>query len=274
MKKIKIGMMLVLCALVTFACEDDEDTPAKVELQSFDIMLDNAYSIPIVTGRSETGNIQMRLYDDNSLTFTITIDNLMASDDLTVAHVHTGDVVTAGSVAITLVDGTDIAFSGNMATGTINLTADQINTLQGDDVYVNVHSSDQASGLVRGQIDQTIDNAYNVTMSSANEIPAIIDRNETGEAYIRILGNTMYYKVIVNDLEASDAITAGHIHEGSATVNGGVLVNLGITANAELEQTKSLTLSTDELSKINNDELYVNIHSTQYPGGLLRGQIR
>ncbi|MBI0397467.1 CHRD domain-containing protein [Cyclobacterium marinum] len=274
MKKIKIGMMLVLCALVTFACEDDEDTPVKVELQSFDIMLDNAYSIPMVTGRSETGNIQMRLYDDNSLTFTITIDNLMASDDLTVAHVHTGDVVTAGSVAITLVDGTDIAFSGNMATGTINLTADQINTLQGDDVYVNVHSSDQALGLVRGQIDQTIDNAYNVTMSSANEIPAIIDRNETGEAYIRIMGNTMYYKVIVNDLEASDAITAGHIHEGSATVNGGVLVNLGITANAELEQTKSLTLSTDELSKINNDELYVNIHSTQYPGGLLRGQIR
>ncbi|MDO6439098.1 CHRD domain-containing protein [Cyclobacterium sp. 1_MG-2023] len=274
MKKIRIGLMLVLCALVTFACEDDEDPPAKVELLSFDIMLDNAYSIPMVTGRSETGNIQMSLYDDKSLSFTITINGLMASDDLTVAHVHTGDVVTAGSVAITLVDGSNIAFSGNTATGTVSLTDEQITTLQGDDVYVNVHSTDQPSGLVRGQIDQTIDNAYNVSLSPANEIPAINDRNETGQAYIRIVGSTMFYKVIVNDLEASDAITAGHIHEGSATVNGGVLVNLGITGSAELEQTKNLTLSTEELGKINNDELYVNIHSTQYPGGLLRGQIR
>lgn len=274
MKKIRIGLMLVLCALVTFGCEDDEDPPAKVELLSFDIMLDNAYSIPMVTGRSETGNIQMSLYDDKSLGFTITINGLMASDDLTVAHVHTGDVVTAGSVAITLVDGSNIAFSGNTATGTISLTDEQIATLQGDDVYVNVHSTDQPSGLVRGQIDQTIDNAYNVSLSPANEIPAINDRNETGQAYIRIVGSTMFYKVIVNDLEASDAITAGHIHEGSATVNGGVLVNLGITGSAELEQTKSLSLSTEELSKINNDELYVNIHSTQYAGGLLRGQIR
>lgn len=274
MKKIRIGLMLVLCALVTFACEVDEDPPAKVELLSFDIMLDNAYSIPMVTGRSETGNIQMSLYDDKSLSFTITINGLMASDDLTVAHVHTGDVVTAGSVAITLVDGSNIEFSGNTATGTVSLTDEQITTLQGDDVYVNVHSTDQPSGLVRGQIDQTIDNAYNVSLSPANEIPAINDRNETGQAYIRIVGSTMFYKVIVNDLEASDAITAGHIHEGSATVNGGVLVNLGITGSAELEQTKNLTLSTEELGKINNDELYVNIHSTQYPGGLLRGQIR
>jgi hypothetical protein len=274
MNKIKIGLMLVLCALVTFACEDDEDPPAKVEIASFDIMLDNAYSIPMVTGRSETGNIQMSLYDDKSLTFTITINGLMASDDLTVAHVHTGDVVTAGSVAITLVDGSNIAFSGNTATGTVSLTDEQITTLQGDDVYVNVHSTDQPSGLVRGQIDQTIDNAYNVSLSPANEIPAINDRNETGQASIRIVGSTMFYKVIVNDLEASDAITAGHIHEGSATVNGGVLVNLGITGSSELEQTKSLSLSTEELSKINNDELYVNIHSNQYAGGLLRGQIR
>ena len=37
---------------------------------------------------------------------------------------------------------------------------------------------------------------------------------------------------------------------------------------------QSLSLSNEELNKINNDELYVNIHSNQYAGGLLRGQIR
>lgn len=274
MKKLNILLMFVFSALFAFSCTDEEEVPVKVQVQTFDIMLDNANSIPMVMDRDETGDIQMNLYDDNTLEFTITINDLSGSDALTMAHVHTGDVVTAGGVAITLVDGTDISFSGNTATGEILLTDDEVATLQGSDVYVNVHSSEQPAGLVRGQIDQTIDNAYNVAMSPSNEIPAIEGRNETGSAFIRIIGTTMYYKVMVEDLDATDAITAGHIHEGTSTENGGVLINLEITDGEQLDQTKSLELSTDELSKVNNDALYVNIHSTQHGGGLLRGQIR
>lgn len=268
-------LMLGLCALLTFSCDEDEaDPPAKVSVQTFDIDLDNAYSIPMIEGRDETGNIKMNLFDDNSLEFTITINNLLATDALTMAHVHTGDVVTAGSVAITLVDGTEIAFSGNTATGTITLSDSEIATLKGSDVYVNVHSTDKGSGLVRGQIDQTIDNAFNVALSPANEVPAITGRNESGAAYLRVIGTTLYYSAVVNDLDATDAITAGHIHNGSAEVNGGVLVNLGFTDNAQLGITKSLTLTDAELTALKNDPLYVNIHSVQHGGGLLRGQIR
>ncbi|EPR68283.1 CHRD domain-containing protein [Cyclobacterium qasimii] len=275
MKVRNLLLMLSFFALITFSCkDDDDDTPAKVSVQIFDIDLDNAYEIPMVMGRDETGNIKMNLFDDNTLEFTIIINNLLSTDALTKAHVHTGDVVTAGSVAITLVDGADISFSGNMATGTVTLTDGEVTTLKGSDVYVNVHSTDETAGLVRGQIDQTIDNAYNVALSPANEVPAITGRNETGAAYLRIIGNTMIYKATVNDLDATDAINAGHIHQGSAEVNGGVLVNLGFTDNAQLDITKSLALTDAELTTINNDPLYVNIHSTQHGGGLLRGQIR
>ena len=233
-------LMLGLCALLTFSCDEDEaDPPAKVSVQTFDIDLDNAYSIPMVEGRDETGNIKMNLFDDNSLEFTITINNLLAT-----------------------------------ATGTITLSDSEIATLKGSDVYVNVHSTDKGSGLVRGQIDQTIDNAFNVALSPANEVPAITDRNESGAAYLRVIGTTLYYSAVVNDLDATDAITAGHIHNGSAEVNGGVLVNLGFTDNAQLGITKSLTLTDAELTALKNDPLYVNIHSVQHGGGLLRGQIR
>lgn len=264
-----------LFALALTSCSKDDDSQTKKTLlQSFDISLDNANSIPMVVGRNETGNIQMSLYDDNSLEFTITINNLSTTDGLTAAHIHTGDVVSTGSVAITLVDGSTISFSGNTATGTITLSTSQISILKGNNVYVNVHSTESASGLVRGQIDQTIDNAYNVALSPANEIPAVMGRSETGTAYFRLVGSTMYYKTIVNDLDGTDAITAGHIHEGSSTVNGGILINLELTDNAQLDITKTIILSTTELSKINNDELYVNIHSNQVGSGLLRGQIR
>ncbi len=254
--------------------DDDDDDDAALALETFEVALNSSNAIPAVTDRSETGNITMTLFDDNSLEFTITVNSLSSSDELTAAHVHGGDLVSTGGVEIALVDGTDIVFSGSTATGTIALTAAQIATLQGSDVYVNVHSTESPAGLIRGQIDETIDNAYNVSLSPSNAVPPIVGRNEEGSAYFRIVGNTMYFKVAVTGLDATDAITAGHIHEGSSTVTGGVLIGLDITDGAQLEVTKSVVLTGEELTKVNNDELYVNIHSTQQPGGLLRGQIR
>ena len=274
MKKRIYYLFISIGLLLTLGCNNDDDSITKILLEAFDIELNTSNSIPTVTGRSETGNITMVLFDDNSLEFTITVNNLSSTDALSASHVHTGDLVSTGSVEITLVDGSDITFSGNTASGTIILTANQISVLLGSDVYVNVHSTDIPSGLVRGQIDKIISNAYNVALSPLNEVPPITIRDEEGNAYFRLVGSTMYYKVTVTNLDKTDAISGGHIHEGSSTVNGGVLIDLGISDNAQLDVTKSITLSSDELDKVNNDELYVNIHSNQVPSGLLRGQIR
>ena len=268
-----IGIILSLS--FAMSCGDDDGAGAgPIQIQAFDIDLSSSNSIPTVSGRNETGNTTMNLFDDNSLEFTITINNLSSTDQLNAAHVHSGDPVSAGGVEIPLVDGTDITFSGNTASGTITLTADQISTLLGSDVYVNVHSTEIPSGLVRGQIDKSIDNAYNVALSPSNAVPPIVGRSEEGNAHFRLVGSTMYFKVSMSNLDPSDAIIAGHIHEGSSTENGGVLISLDITDEAQLGVTKSVTLSSDELAKMNNDELYVNIHSTDQPSGLLRGQIR
>jgi hypothetical protein len=269
-----IFLLLSIGLLFTVGCNNDDDTIAKTLLQAFDVALNTSNSIPAVTGRNETGNITMNLFDDNSLEFTITINNLAITDELIASHVHNGDVVSTGGIEITLVDAIDITYSGNTASGTVMLTAGQISSLQGDDVYVNVHSTEFPSGLVRGQIDKTISNAYNVALSPLNEVPPVMGRSEEGNAYFRLVGSDMYYKVVVTDLDATDAIIGGHIHEGSSTENGGVLIDLRITDNTQLDITKNITLSSVELDKVKNDELYVNIHSGKEPAGLLRGQIR
>ena len=275
MKKGIFYLLLSIGLLFTVGCNNDDDgSIAKTLIQAFDVALNTSNSIPAVTGRNETGNITMDLYDDNSLEFTITINNLSSTDELIASHIHNGDVVSTGGIEITLVDAIDITYSGNTASGTVMLTASQISALQGDDVYVNVHSTEFPAGLVRGQIDKTISNAYNVALSPLNEVPPVMGRSERGNAYIRLVGSTMYYKVVVTDLEATDAIIGGHIHEGSSTENGGVLIDLGITDDTQLDITKNITLSSVELDKVINDELYVNIHSGKEPAGLLRGQIR
>lgn len=66
-------------------------------------------------------------------------------------------------------------------------------------------------------------------------------------------------------------LLVGHIHEGSSTQNGPVYINFDIT---NLGTTKTLSLTQAQLTKVRTTAVYVNLHSTQIPSGLMRGQIR
>ncbi len=272
----KKALLLLFCSTLigfTTSCNDSGD-PGPLITASANIVLNTENEIPIVENRDETGTFLLTLFEDNHIEYSITIDDLSSSDNLTAAHIHSGDPVSTGAPVITLVDGTSVSFQGNRAIGILQLTQDEVDTLLGGDVYVNVHSTESPSGLVRGQLDQVIEEAYNVMLSPANEIPAITDRNDSGIAIFRIVGDKVFYKVSVADLESTDAITAGHIHSGDATVNGGVLINLELTDGTQLGISKNITLGASELTSLKEDPLYVNLHSTDHPSGLMRGQIR
>ncbi|MGB1206450.1 MAG: CHRD domain-containing protein [Chitinophagales bacterium] len=272
MKKLKLALFVAFLGALTFTgCKDDNDD--KVTVMKKDIILSAENAIPSYGG-SETGTITMELFEDNTMDFTIMVSGLASSDDLTAAHIHSGDVVSTGDVVLVLVDGTDITFSGNTGSATITLTDAQVVALEGSDLYVNVHSVEAPGGLVRGQVDKTIDHAFNIALSPANEVPAIMDRNEDGNAYLRVVGSTLYYKVQVNNLSGSDAIAGGHIHEGTASENGGVFLDLDIADGTQVDVTKMVQLGSTEMTTLSNDALYVNIHSVEMPGGLMRGQIR
>ncbi len=246
---------------------------SKKMVQEFSVDVNTKNSIPMVMGRTETGTVTMKLYDDNSLEFKITANNMASADTLTAAHIHTGDLVSTGPVSIALVDGSDIKFSGNTAEGTLTLTAAQVTTLKGNGIYVNIHSTQVAAGLLRGQVGQKIDAAYGSTLSPTNQVPPVTGRSEDGTACFRLVGTTLHYRVNVNNLAASDTISGGHIHMGTSTGVGSVFLNLGITSNAETDVAKTMTLTAAEITKLGADQLYVNIHSTQVPAGLLRGQV-
>ncbi|CAA7391430.1 CHRD domain-containing protein [Chryseobacterium fistulae] len=268
-KFLKAFAFMTVLAMVIISCKDG-DSPRLVS--EFDVPLNTANSIPVVTGRSETGTASFQLYDNNLLAFQIKINNLLSSDKLTIAHIHTGDVASTGDVLVDLVDNSKITFSGGMASGQIQLTDAQMSRLtQGQNLYVNVHSTTYPQGLVRGQINQMVSDAYNIALSPSNEIPPVTGRSETGMAFIRIVDGVMYYRLVVNNLSSTDAITMGHIHEGSSTQNGPVYINFNIS---NLGTTKTLSLTPEQLTKVRTAAVYVNLHSTQIPSGLMRGQIR
>ena len=214
----------------------------------------------------------MQLLSDNSFKYTIAVNNLKADDQLVNAHLHTGDVITSGPVVLPF----EPTFTGGNSTGTITgLRQSLVDSLKdaSNDIYVNVHSTQVGSGLVRGQLNTTVDMAADVALSGANEVQPV-NTTATGKAMLRLTTDKkLYSKITVEGLEANDTLTAAHIHPGGVGTNGGVLQGIYGSA-AEFGTTKIIDVPDSVVTRLKNDSLYVNAHSKRHPAGIIRGQIR
>ena len=117
---------------------------------------------------------------------------------------------------------------------------------------------------------------WSVPLSAQNENAVLPGRAETGTATIQLMSdNSINYTIAVNGLTAGDALTNAHIHTGDVITNGPVILGFdpvfsGSNANGTIPNVRSTFI--DSL-KNNVNELYFNVHSTQVPGGLVRGQL-
>jgi hypothetical protein len=283
LNQIKIIFITVVIVFINLACSGDNGNmdptggppdPKLTLVQTFQINLSAQYSIPANSDRNETGTATLELFSDNSLKYSISVANLASSDFLITSHIHLGDLVSTGNILITLVDGTDRTFNGNSATGTVILSSLEKTSLQGDNVYLNVHSDEIKTGLIRGPVDTEIDFAMDIMLSPDNNVPPLMGRNETGVTYLRLSSESiLYYKITINDLDMSDIMRASHLHIAMSDANGSVFKTL-VTEMGEYGISKSLSLDENERSTFLNEYIYVNAHSVQEPDGLIRGQIR
>jgi hypothetical protein len=122
----------------------------------------------------------------------------------------------------------------------------------------------------------TVVKEWNLALSTRNENPAPPGRTETGTLAMQLLSdNSIKYTITVNGLASGDALTAAHIHSGDPVTNGPVLLNFNPVFSSNVA-TATLTgiRSTFRDSLVNGTaELYFNVHSTQFPGGLIRAQV-
>jgi hypothetical protein len=263
---------IAICiAAITQSCEHDSLPGPDVIKKWEDVHMTTAFEVPAIANRNEEGDATITLYSDNSLEFSFHIHNLTAGDVLTAAHIHAGDAATAGGVLINF----NPSFVGPGASGKVsNLRQGQVDSLLNMPVYVNVHSSQVGSGLVRGQLDKTVDFAKDLTLSGLNEVGPVTT-TATGTAVLRLTTDKILYsKVSVANLEANDTFTVSHIHRGAAGVNGPVRIFLA-NSEADFNIVKvSAPLADSLVTLIKADPAYVNVHSRKKPGGIIRGQIR
>jgi hypothetical protein len=130
---------------------------------------------------------------------------------------------------------------------------------------------------------------FGAFLTGTEEVPPIPsgEAEGTGAAFFEMAddGNSLNYEVRVANLTG---VTAGHIHLAPVGVNGGVVVNLnpnvssstqnGIIAEGNITRENLvgalLGHPLDTLfSRLEKGLAYVNIHTTRFPGGEIRGQV-
>ncbi len=164
--------------------------------------------------------------------------------------------------------------------------------------YVNLHTPEFPGGVIRGQVDATLVSQFVTALSPANEIPAISGSAASGLCAIQVIrgfdgqGKFSYGEVLFEaayDFKEQVTVNGFHIHQGGPDMNAPVVINTGISGAAPLLTPEggsgagSYTVEfgpalaneilLGDLSRF-PDLFYVNMHTTAFPGGLIRGQLR
>lgn len=192
---------------------------------------------------------------------------------ITAAHIHEAAPGTNGPVIFPLFTGGGPFDPTNPISGSLTLTPAQLTTLQSGNYYVNVHTSAVPSGEVRGQVQLfTIPAGSHAALLGTNEVPANAS-SAVGLARFNLIGTIMDYQVDVSDIVS---ITAAHIHFAPAGVNGPVVHGL-YNGTGPFDPANpisgSVVLDAEDVLNLATGYFYVNVHTSAFPGGEIRGQI-
>jgi uncharacterized protein (TIGR03437 family) len=264
---------------------------------------------PIVVPPAAKGQTQLTInvIRDSNGNITGAIVNFLTSFNfpgaVTITGHHIHEAVANANGPIVIDPGAVVPVSAfPTGVGVINLTASVTNVdvlkrliANPGGFYVNLHTSANPAGAMRGQLGRVAETIANtVEMTLQQEVPAITDVSGMGTGTITInprrnalgevTGGTVWFTVNYDFLGAQ-TFTGLHIHEQVVGVNGPVVINTGLSAanpvitttgkgtiNIPVEITAA-TLAVFKRLLANPPGFYVNIHTTVKPNGVIRGQL-
>lgn len=129
---------------------------------------------------------------------------------------------------------------------------------------------------------------FTADLTGAAERPDPVSTDATGDAFFDVDGATIRYLIVVEDI---DDVTLAHIHNGDDDTAGPIVVELfnaggdpvsftdrddlveGSFTAADLEAGGGITTIDALIDAMEAGTVYVNVHTTDNPGGEIRGQI-
>ncbi|XSG75028.1 CHRD domain-containing protein [Herpetosiphon llansteffanensis] len=282
----------------------DTATPSLTPVASclrFNVSLDGDQEVP-PTGSTATGSGIVDVDTiNNTLNYNFSYQGLSTAE--TAAHIH--GFAPRGSNAGVLFG---LAI-GSPKVGTLNYSENQEANILAGQTYINIHTSAFPGGEIRGQLDGATPCPPPTATPTETATPSITPTaTETGTAtpsltpiitpppscvtmsviadgsqevpptgsngmamgtiQINTAANTLSYNITYHDL--SSAETAAHIHGFAPRgTNTGVLFNLPLGAS----KVGTLNYAENQEAGILAGQTYINIHTGNFPGGEVRGQL-
>ena len=157
-----LGVALLAALTMGGECDDDDDGPLGPDGGTFEATLTGAAERPDPVTTDATGSATVEVDEDGN--FEVEVEDIT---DVTLAHIHAGDANTAGPIVVLLfdADGSPVDFTdrGTLAEGTfdesdfdpaggIDTIEELITAMEAGNTYVNVHTSANPAGEIRGQL--------------------------------------------------------------------------------------------------------------------------
>lgn len=154
--------------------------------------------------------------------------------------------------------------------GSVVLTSAQATALANQGLYLEVQTTTAPNGEVRGQIERPRTGRFAAVLSGAQvSPPANSSATGTCIAFLHEPENRLVFAIETNGVPNW---TAAHLHIGAPGSNGPIsAIPLGV---AERWRGVSARLSDADVAALRAGQWYVDVHSTQFPNGELRGQLR
>lgn len=251
----KLTILLVFCLLVL---------PGSAFARVYDVKLSGAAEVP-ANDSVATGECLASLNDaQNQLTVICQHD---VSGALA-AHIHRAPAGENGPVLLPF-DSAASPFKG-----IFSVTAQDVADLMAGNLYVNVHSGDYPDGEIRGQIGPPADAGVSFSLTGDEEVPPV-DSQGSGSC-IGVLNplQTMFSLACTNDLTD---VTGVEIDRGITGVNGPMVFSLGaattVFSQVTAEGLPDCPGFPGFLDDLSWGSLYVNVMSSAFPDGELRGQV-
>jgi CHRD domain-containing protein len=234
---------------------------------------------------SATGVLRVQ---GNRITYAFSWKGISAPQ---LGHIHQGAKGVNGPVVVPLFT-TAMPDTATAAAGVLTVddpaTADALRA-NPSGFYLNLHTKEFSGGAVRGQLSKLNHSADLLNILSAGTAkaflsgdqevpvkggPAVGDPTGRAVAHISAKGTTVKYSFAWLGISP----TLGHIHKAAFGANGPVVVPLFTTSIPATVTAVSGTVTGTDRALVtdianNPQDYYANLHTTQFPGGAVRGQL-
>ena len=145
-------LMPALALLFFSACKKDTYTSEIFIKKQWKVDLSASKVLPAISGRTDHAVAMVYLMDNMEVHYDIYFDKALENNDTPgSAKIYLGTETTSGTVFIDL---KTPAFNTNReASGSVGVDAAMATKLQSEKIYLQISSTQQPNGLVRGQLN-------------------------------------------------------------------------------------------------------------------------